>query len=339
MKICISRMDKMGDMILSLPAIKSLKDCNPNFIIVILASKQNAKILDKIGYIDQIIEIDDNFTIINLIKQILNFRKSRYDLYINLSPSYLSYFYCFFSNSKKKAILIFLSRYKNSYFSKFLLRILSNMFCNYITIINRYERLKKNKEIHQTKMIFKLFKKCNLKYTDKTSIEIKLPKTKIKITNNRQLLVIHIPEKWINKFYNEDNFLELLSLIPHKKYFCVLTSDVTTKNKFHKVFNKYKVINDNKFQTLSTIDDQIIILDKLNYKNWLQIIYSSKLVITPECGCSHIAAASRIPVSIIYDPMNLPDAIHKEYAPWRSAHHKFIFSDDNLNKKLINKLI
>ena len=137
MKICISRMDKMGDMILSLPAIKSLKDCNPNFIIVILASKQNAKILDKIGYIDQIIEIDDNFTIINLIKQILNFRKSRYDLYINLSPSYLSYFYCFFSNSKKKAILIFLSRYKNSYFSKFLLRILSNMFCNYITIINR----------------------------------------------------------------------------------------------------------------------------------------------------------------------------------------------------------
>ena len=44
MKICISRMDKMGDMILSLPAIKSLKDCNPNFIIDILASKQNAKI-------------------------------------------------------------------------------------------------------------------------------------------------------------------------------------------------------------------------------------------------------------------------------------------------------
>ena len=62
MKICISRMDKMGDMILSLPAIKSLKDCNPNFIIDILASKKNAKILDKIGYIDQVIEINDNFT-------------------------------------------------------------------------------------------------------------------------------------------------------------------------------------------------------------------------------------------------------------------------------------
>ena len=38
MKICISRIDKLGDMILTLPVIKSIKIQNPNSTIHILAS-------------------------------------------------------------------------------------------------------------------------------------------------------------------------------------------------------------------------------------------------------------------------------------------------------------
>ena len=41
-----------------------------------------------------------------------------------------------------------------------------------------------------------------------------------------------------------------------------------------------------------------------NYTNWIKVIYSSKQVITPECGCTHISAACKTPVIIIYDPYN-----------------------------------
>ena len=54
MKICISRLDKMGDMILSLPAIKAIKVANPNIYISVLASSQNAKVLKGLDYIDKI---------------------------------------------------------------------------------------------------------------------------------------------------------------------------------------------------------------------------------------------------------------------------------------------
>ena len=47
-QICISRLDKMGDMILSLPAIKAIKMANPNTKIYILASTHNAKVLKQL---------------------------------------------------------------------------------------------------------------------------------------------------------------------------------------------------------------------------------------------------------------------------------------------------
>ena len=50
MRICISRIDKMGDMILSLPAIKSIKINNPNIFIKLLASENNSRLLNNITY-------------------------------------------------------------------------------------------------------------------------------------------------------------------------------------------------------------------------------------------------------------------------------------------------
>ena len=48
MKICISRIDKIGDMILSLPVIKSIKIKNPQSKVHVLASDLNAKVLKNI---------------------------------------------------------------------------------------------------------------------------------------------------------------------------------------------------------------------------------------------------------------------------------------------------
>ena len=338
MKICISRIDRMGDMILTLPAIKSIKENNLNTEITVLASKQNSKILKDIKYIDKILEINTNSKFLDLLKVLLNIRKKKYDLFINLSPTFLSYLFCYLSRSKNKAILILLSRYKKKLFSKFILKKISNLFCNYIIIVNRFEKLKFNEDIHQTKMIFNLLKKCNLKYDTNTKIEINLPDKKIKALENKKILVIHIPDKWINNFYDENNFLKLIKLIPKKKYICVLTSDNSTDKKFIKIFSKFKIINNNEFKDLTVISDDILIFHKLNFDNWLNIICSANMIITPECGCSHLSAAAKVPVNIIYDPSNLPNAINREYAPWNSIYNKFTFNDDNLNEGLINTL-
>ena len=335
MKICISRIDKMGDMILTLPVIKSIKNQNPEINIHVLASDQNVKVLKNIEYIDKVLLIKPGIN--SFIWMLNQVRKTKYDFFINFSPIIKSFTLCFFSKSHKKAALVFLSRYQKSFFSKLLLRNLVKIFCHFQYIVNRYDRLNNNQEIHQTKMMFNLINECKIKYDQNILIDIFLPFEKITYSK-KKLIVVHLSEKWINSFYSEDDFLDLISLLSKEEYSVVLTTDNSTKNKFKKIYEKYKIISKQNFDELKSTQNNIVILDNLNYDSWIKIIYSSNTVITPECGCSHIAAACKVPVNIIYDPENYPDAIHKEYSPWKSKYNKFVFGENSLNLKLIAKI-
>ena len=358
-KICISRIDKMGDMILTLPVIKSIKIQNPNVEIHVLASTYNAKVLKNIEYVDNVLSIASNKR--SFIKEIKQLRKIKYDFFINFSPNIKSFILCFFSKSQKKAALILLSRYKNNFFSKVFLRIFSRIFCHFQYVVNRFERLSNNQELHQTKMMFSLIEECNIKYNHDVSIDIDLPLTKL-IFSQEKIITIHLTDKWINSFYSENNLLDLISSINNKNFKVILTTDNSTQNKFKKIYDFFKIISDVEFRNLTdkidnngsnkksiqlisgtfanskSMQKNTIILDNLDYDSWLWVIYSSSVVITPECGCSHVAAACKTPVNIIYDPNNYPEAIHKEYAPWKSKYNKFVFDEKNLNKNLLTHL-
>jgi len=334
MKICISRTDRMGDMILTLPVIKSIKLHNPEAKIHVLASRNNSKVLKKINYIDKVIIIDPNND--SILRSIFTLRKAKYNFFINFSPGLRNLFLCIFSKSQNKANLILLSRYKNNSFSKFFDRILTNLFCNIKHIINRYERLKNGKELHQTKCMFSLINKCKIKCKQNIKIEINTPSKKI-FFSKKKIVLLHLSYKWINSKYSEDNLIELISLL-NKKYFIIMTTEVTIKNVFKKIFKKYKIISSLNFKNLKLFKNNPIIFNQLEYSAWLKTIYSSSVVITPECGCTHISAACKIPVNIIYDSLNYPEAIHKEYKPWKSKYNKFIFGQKKLNYKILSKI-
>ena len=74
-----------------------------------------------------------------------------------------------------------------------------------------------------------------------------------------------------------------------------MTTDHSSGSNFDVVLKKYIKLDDTSFNELHVYKDKIIILDKLNFKNWRKIILNSKLVITYECGCVHVTAMSNIP--------------------------------------------
>tara|TARA_B110001454_G_C12368907_1_gene287539 strand:- start:156 stop:533 length:378 start_codon:yes stop_codon:yes gene_type:complete len=122
-----------------------------------------------------------------------------------------------------------------------------------------------------------------------------------------------------------------------KKYNLALTTDETTPNKFTKIFDKYP-ISDNVSYLKDNYLKNIMIFKNLNFENWISVIQSSNLVITPECGCAHIAAICKIKSKIIYDADNSPEMIYAEYHPWKSDHEKFTFDDFELNSSLVKNL-
>ena len=105
MKIGIIRIDRMGDMILTLPIIQSIKSIDSSIKIHVFASSRNVQVIQSFKYIDRIFNINDENKL----------NKEKYDLILNFSPGWKSFFLCLFSKASKKGNLIFLSRYKKKY--------------------------------------------------------------------------------------------------------------------------------------------------------------------------------------------------------------------------------
>ena len=82
-----------------------------------------------------------------------------------------------------------------------------------------------------------------------------------------------------------------------------MTTDNTSKDVFYKIFKKYDIITNDDLKNLNKIN-KVLILDQLNFDNWTSIINSSTYVITPECGCTHIASLSEAKLCVIYDADN-----------------------------------
>ncbi len=332
MKISIVRIDKMGDMILTLPIIQGLKESNLNNEIDVVCSEKNLKICNKFNTINKLFLFENNFT--KIFKMIIKLRSENYDYIFTFSPGMLSIIISLFSKSKSKSLLVLQSRYKNSFTSKFLEKIIGKLFFQHFSIINRKFRFAQNTSIHQTQLMQELVSKSGLEIRENAEIK-NIFHFQYHNYGQKKLCLIHLSSKWINRYFSESNFLNLLNKLKKLNINIVMTTDESSKNVFNKIFDKYECINNDQFKNLKNID-KILILDKLKFNNWISIINSSTHIITPECGCTHIASLSNSKLCIIYDADNLPDMIASEYAPWKKPYAKFSTNDEKLEEKLIS---
>ena len=165
-------------------------------------------------------------------------------------------------------------------------------------------------------------------------------KTNFEFTNllalnqDKPISVIHLSSKWINKYYSEDDFGDMLKSLKNKNLLIYLTSDETTKNKFSKIFYTYPVVDDPK--TLQKNVGNISICNNFDFENWTSLINQADYVITPESGCTHIASLTKCKLAVIYDADNSPASIKQEYAPWNKEYLDLKSNDKELNQKLVN---
>ena len=331
MKICIERSDRMGDMILTLPVIQGIKERNPQAIVHVIASQKNLKICEQFSFIDKIFEkskLSSSFN--NLTKSII---AEKYDYYFNFSPGWFGLLLGFFSKSKFKSSLILKSRYSSNVFSKLGQIFFSKVFYSLSFVINRFKLLKVNKDIHQTNMMMDVVSKSGIAISRKTQTKF-IFNNNFTLNKNKPICIIHLSSKWINNYYSEKNFNDLLKLLNEKNILIYLTTDETTKNKFNKIFETFDVLKDP--SNIQKNNKSILICNNFNFENWTSLINQADYVITPESGCTHIASLTKCKLAVIYDSDNSPNSIKQEYAPWNKEYLNLETNDKKLNQKLFN---
>ena len=328
MKICIERSDRIGDMILTMAVIEGIKDQNPQAIIHVIASQKNSKICKQYSLIDKIFEKSKLSSSFNtLLKSVI---AEKYDYYFSFSPGWFGLRLGFFSKSKFKSSLILKSRYSSNIFSKLDQIFFCKIFYSKSLIVNRFKSLQANKNIHQTNMMMDVVSKSGIAINRKIQTKFTFNNV-FKLNKNKPIWVIHLSSKWINDYYTEENFNDLLKLLNEKDIFIYLTTDETTKNKFNKIFDTYDTVEGPSKIQEST--KNILICNNFDFENWTSLINQADYVITPESGCTHIASLTKCKLAVIYDA---PYSIRKEYAPWNKEYLALETNDKKLNQKLLN---
>ena len=331
MKICIVRSDRMGDMILTFPVIQGIKQKNPQATIHVVASQKNLKICKHFSLIDKIYEKSSSSAAFYNLKKFISAEK--YDYYFSFSPGWFGLLLGFFSKGKFKSSLILTSRYKTNIFSKFWQIIFSNSFYSLSLVVDRFKLLQDYKNIHQTNMMMDVISKSGIKINENTNIGLTF-KNIFELKKHKPVCVIHLSSKWINNYYTEDDFENLLRKLKEKNILIYLTSDETTKNKFKKIFNTFTIVNDH--NNLLKDRDSILICNNFDFENWTSLINQADYVITPESGCTHIASLTKCKLAVIYDANNSPKSIRQEYAPWNKEYLALETNDKTLNQQLVN---
>lgn len=331
MKICIERSDRMGDMILTLPVIQGIKEKNPHAIVHVIASQKNSKICNQFSLIDKIFEkskLSSSFN--NLTKSI---RAEKYDYYFTFSPGWFGLRLGFFSKSKFKSSLILKSRYSSNLFSKLDQIFFSKIFYSLSLVIDRFRSLKTNKNIHQTNMMMDLISKSGVAISRKTQTKFMFNNVFI-LNKSKPVCILHLSSKWVNNYYSEENFNDLLKLLNEKEILIYLTTDETTKNKFNKIFKTFDAVDDP--SNIQKSEKSILICNNFNFEDWTSLLNQADYVITPESGCTHIASLTKCKLAVIYDADNSPNSIRHEYAPWNKEYLALETNDKELNRKLLN---
>ena len=334
--ICVIRNDKMGDMILTLPIIKAIKNSYPNAKITVVCSNINAFLCKEVSFVDEYSIFDKKDKLRSKIKFLRTFRKRSFDFIFNFSQDIETFLLLPFGKSINKSSLIYLSRYRDQKLSKVLQRLIIKLLEFDNIIINRSEFYNKKVNFHQTEMMYQLVnKKLNIKkpkffHLYPSQLNFK------KIFQKR--ILIHLSDRWIDHDYSEDMFIELLLKLEKKYKKLYLTTDRSSQNSFKKIYQLFEKFNDNELHKVNKSNQNIIILDKLNFQNWRNSIINSKLVITYECGCVHVASMSDVPLLIVYDYKNKPKMIHKEYAPLCKNYQKIIAKQRNINTEVMLKI-
>ena len=331
MKICIERSDRMGDMILTLPVIQGIKEKNPQAIVHVITSQKNSKICKQFSLIDKIFE---KSTLPSSYSDLKNSISGEiYDYYFTFSPGWFGLRLGYFSNSKVKSSLILKSRYNSNVFSKLGQITFSRLFYSISLVINRFKSLQSNKNIHQTNMMMDVVSKSGVAISRKTQTKFNF-NNKFILNKNKPVCILHLSSKWINNYYSEENFNDLLKLLNEKNILIYLTTDETTKNKFSKIFETFDVVKDP--SNIQNNKKNILICDNFNFENWTSLINQADYVITPESGCTHIASLTKCKLAVIYDVDNSPNSISQEYAPWNKEYLVLETGDEELNQKLLN---
>lgn len=280
-RIIISRTDKIGDVVLTLPLVGFLKENYPNSEIIFIGNNYTKPILDACEHIDKVVEWQ-KVKEYSLSKQIRLFKRFKADIIIHVYPN------------KRIATLAKLANIKH--------RIGTSHRIHHLFSVNKKVNLgRKKSEKHEAELNLELLKPLKLKYPFPTKEELPrfygLTKTEplperlySMIDRDKFNLILHPKSKGSAREWGLDRYAELIRILPSEKFNIIVAGTHAEAEEMEFLLKVYS----------SKIKD---LTGKLSLSEYISLINESEGLVACSTGPLHIAAALGKHALGIYAPM------------------------------------
>ena len=290
-KILLLRTDRIGNMAVSIPLIRSLKKELPNLSIYVFASSGNAPLIVGDPDISGVFIKPKN--IYSTFVQLLKIRSEAFDLSLNLNLN-MSLTNAFLSHisvpNGMKVASTYNDRYSNFY--NYLMDIKRNNKTPMALLLLKYLELFGIEGVEVTNN----FSICRSASAEETASEI-LGELEL---DNIKFFVFNISSAHKNRNTTDNFVIELiLGLFKRTGEPILLMSDPAQRNRLQNISD---TINNNRLMIAPVMDLQTL----------TAVIRKSELVITPDTAIVHIACGVNIPVAAFY---TREEKYHNEWQP------------------------
>jgi heptosyltransferase-2 len=317
-KVLITRLCCIGDIILSIPMIKTIKKSEPTSEITLVTTNWCKQIVDMIPEIDNVIMFDAPYQKINIFKKLYHvfvlwiiFINGNYDIGINLH------------RSKFFAVLFFFSRI--------------NIRIGFGDSWFLTKKIKYNNNIHESKKFLSLLQPFQYKEL------VQFPKIIPNLDNIKTVQKILLDNGikqgdilislFVDGGKNPGQTMEIRQL--NVKIYIQFIKNILDKNnnirvalinskeKNEKILEIHKTVNDNR----------VVLLSNLSLKQVAALSSLSQTVIGGDTGILHLASATGTPVIMFYGPSD-----PNQWAPMEQKH-KIIFHKIDCNPCYTSKSV
>ena len=297
MKYLIFRTDRIGDFLITLPLLKSIKRNKKNSKITIVASPKNIEFIKKIVIVDEVFLLKSN-NFMDKFRLFLKLRKYSYDTIIVSDKKNRSIFLSLFLNATKKVFNVS----KNSQ-KKLLSLFFKNIFIDNDELQNLpvKEILKNNCEalnIDFNSIDYKIFEENQ--FINEFNLKKIIDLEKLKY------VVFHYDEKWELENYSKlfkkaknltdlnidkNSFIQFLNKLSEKTSMnIIVTTGYLNTNILNEIKKNSIIINKSLYEINLNKDKKFFLVIDQDFFSMLHIISKSNLFISCHGAFTHIAS-------------------------------------------------
>jgi heptosyltransferase-2 len=262
LKILAVRFSSLGDIVLTVPLLRKLREKNPGAVIDYLTKQRYSQFLKELNYIDNVIEARDdiNFRELKRLKSVISENKYDviYDLHNNLKTLYLKIF--------QKSLIRTFRKYSLRKYIYVNLKI--NLLKNILPVYKRYL---------QTGNFYNGFT------TEKFTVNGHNILSEYNIPDEKTIICIAPVSRHFTKTYPAEYYSRFIEMFDADKYAFVIVGTADQKNSAE-ALNSTNVIN---------------LCGKTDLRELMGIIQKSSLMISGDTGPMHIAEMLGIPLIML----------------------------------------